>query len=64
MLNLDSNLIQKYTDGLKNQKLSVTIHDDLSVDQLIKFKENEDNFELEIAPKVIKIILINPLPLM
>ena len=44
LLNIDSNVIQKkYFDGLKNQKLSVTILDDLNVDQLIKFKENEDN---------------------
>ena len=41
--NLDINVIEKkYFDGLKNQKLSVTILDDLNVDQLIKFKENED----------------------
>ena len=44
LLNIDSNLIQKkYSDGLKNQKLLVTILDDLNVNQLIKFKENEDN---------------------
>ena len=42
LLNIDSNVIQKkYFDGLKNQKLSVTILDDLNVEQLIKFKENE-----------------------
>ena len=41
LLNIDKNLIQtKYFDGLKNQKLAVTIIDDLKVDQLIKFKEN------------------------
>ena len=39
LLNFDSNLIQKkYSDGLINQKLSVTILDDLNGDQLIKFK--------------------------
>ena len=56
LLNIDSNLIQKkYFDGLKNQKLSVTILDDLNVDQLIKFKENEDNlFSFEIATKLIR----------
>jgi len=44
LLNIDINVIQKkYSDGLKNQKLSVTILDDLNVDQLIKFKENENN---------------------
>ncbi len=56
LLNLDINLIQKkYIDGLKNQKLSVIILDDLNVDQLIKFKENEDNlFSFEIATKLIR----------
>ncbi|ABB49102.1 peptidoglycan glycosyltransferase [Prochlorococcus marinus str. MIT 9312] len=55
-LNIDKNLIQtKYFDGLKKQKLAVTIIDDLSVDQLIKFKENEDNlFSFEIATKLIR----------
>ena len=44
LLNIESSVIQKkYSDGLKNQKLSVTIFDDLNVDQLIKFKENEAN---------------------
>jgi len=42
LLNIDSNVIQnKYTDGLKNQNLSVTILDDFNVDQLIKFKETK-----------------------
>ncbi len=56
LLNVDSNIVQnKYFDGLKNQKLSVTIIDDLNVDQLIKFKENEDNFfSFEIATKLIR----------
>ena len=56
LLNIDNNLIQtKYFDGLKNQKLAVTIIDDLSVNQLIKFKENEDNlFSFEIATKLIR----------
>ena len=55
-LNIDKNLIQtKYFDGLKKQKLAVTIIDDLSVDQFIKFKENEDNlFSFEIATKLIR----------
>jgi len=51
LLNIDSNEIQKkYSDGLKNQKLSVIILDDLNVDQLIRFKENEGNlisFEID-----------------
>ena len=56
LLNIDSNLIQKkYFDGLKNQQLSVTILDDLNVNQLIKFKENEDNLlSFEIATKLIR----------
>ena len=56
LLNIDSNLIQKkYSDGLKNQKLSVIILDDLNVDQLIKFKENEGNLiSFEIATKLIR----------
>ena len=56
LLSIDSNVIQKkYLNGLKNQKLAVTIFDDLNVDQLIKFRENEDNlFSFEIARKLIR----------
>jgi len=56
LLNIDSNGIQKkYYDGLKNQKLSVIILDDLNVDQLIKFRENEGNLiSFEIATKLIR----------
>ena len=56
LLNLDSDVIQKkYFDGLKYEKLSVTILDDLNVEQLIKFKENEDNLlSFEIASKLIR----------
>ena len=56
LLNIDSNLMQKkFFDGLKNKKLSVTVLDDLNVDQLIKFKENEENlFSFEIATKLIR----------
>ena len=56
LLKVDSNLIQnKFFNGLKNQKLSVTILEDLNVDQLIKFKENEDNLlSFEIASKLIR----------
>jgi len=56
LLNLDRNEIQKkFFDGQKNQKLLVTILDDLNVDQLIKFKENEDSlFSFEIATKLIR----------
>ena len=56
LLSLDSKLIQtKYFEGLKNQQLSVTILDDLDQDQLIKFKENEDNLSsFEISTKLIR----------
>jgi len=56
LLNIDTNEIQKkYADGLKNQELSIIILDDLNVDQLIKFKENEGNLiSFEIATKLIR----------
>ena len=56
LFNIESNEIQKkYADGLKNQKLSIIILDDLNVDQLIKFMENEDNLiSFEIATKLIR----------
>ena len=56
LLNVDINIIQKkYLDGLKNKKLAVIIIDDLNEDQLIKFKENEDNLlSFEIATKLIR----------
>ncbi len=56
LLNIDSNVIQKkYFDSLKKQKLTVTIIDDLNEDQLVKFKENEDNLlSFEIATKLIR----------
>ena len=56
LLDLDINEIQKkFSDGLNNQKLSLSIVDDLSVDQLIKFKENEDNlYSFEIAMQLIR----------
>ncbi|MDC3019590.1 penicillin-binding protein 2 [Prochlorococcus sp. AH-736-E15] len=56
LLNVDMQLIQeKYIDGFRNQKLSLTIIDDLNADQLIKFKENEDNLSsFEIATKLIR----------
>jgi len=56
LLGIDSNVIQKkYIAGLKNQKLAVIIHNDLNVDQIIKFKENEDNlFSFEISTKLIR----------
>jgi len=56
LLNIDSHVIQKkYSDGLKNQKLSVIILDDLNVDQIIKFQENESTLiSFEIATKLIR----------
>ena len=56
LLGIDSNVIQKkYIAGLKNQQLAVTIQNDLNVDQIIKFKENEDNlFSFEISTKLIR----------
>ncbi len=56
LLKVDINVIQKkYLYGLRNKQLSVTILDDLNVDQLIKFKENEDNLSsFEIATKLIR----------
>ena len=56
LLNIDSVIIQKkYFEGLKNQKLSVTIIDDLDEEQLIKFQENADNLlSFEIATKLIR----------
>ena len=56
LLNIDSEIIQKkFFEGLKNQKLSVTIIDDLDDEQLIKFQENADNLlSFEIATKLIR----------
>ncbi|MDC3146990.1 penicillin-binding protein 2 [Prochlorococcus sp. AH-716-I09] len=56
LLNIDINEIQNiYFEGLKNQKLLVTIIDDLNIDQLIKFKENEESlFSFEIATKLVR----------
>ena len=34
----------KFNKGLKNKKYSINLVDNLSVEQIIKFKENEDNF--------------------
>ena len=56
MLNLDKHFIQKkFFNGVKNKKLSVNIINDLSVDKLIKFKENEDILSsFEIATRLIR----------
>ena len=43
----------KYFNGVKNQKYSINLVDNLSVEQIIKFKENEDKFlGIEILRKV------------
>ncbi len=43
----------KYFTGVKNQKYSINLVDNLSVEQIIKFKENEDKFlGIEILRKV------------
>ena len=56
LLDVDINDLQsEYSDALKKNKLSVTLIDDLNVDQVIKFKENETNFfGLEIATQLIR----------
>ena len=42
-----------YFDAVKNKKYSINLVDNLSVEQIIKFKENEDNFlGIEILRKV------------
>ncbi len=54
LLNLQiEKLDLKYFDAVKNQKYSINLVDNLSVEQIIKFKENEDNFlGIEILRKV------------
>ncbi len=48
-------LQKKYSDGLKNKRFSITLLDDLKVDQVIKFKENENILNgLEISTKTIR----------
>ena len=56
LLNISSDFLQKkYSEGLKNKKYSITLLDDLSVDQVIKFKENENFLNgLEISTKLIR----------
>ena len=56
LLDLDlDDLRKKYSQGLKKQKLSITLIDDLNVDQVIKFKENESTLlGYEIATKIIR----------
>ena len=56
LFNIDNAILQeKFLDGLKKQKLSITLLEDISVKQVIKFKENENNlFGFEIATKLIR----------
>ena len=54
LLSLDiEKLDLKYNNGLKNKKYSINLVNNLSVDQIIKFKENQENFfGIEILRKV------------
>ncbi len=54
LLNLDTEKLDlKYKNGLKNREYSITLVNNLTVDQIIKFKENEDKFfGIEILRKV------------
>jgi len=56
LLNTSSDLLQKkYSSGLRNTEFTVTLLDDLTVKQVIKFKENENTLNgLEIATKLIR----------
>ncbi len=56
LFNISSDSLQKkYSDGLKNKSFSITLLDDLKVDQVIKFKENENILNgLEISTKMIR----------
>ena len=54
LLSLDiEKLDLKYNNGLKNKKYSINLVNNLSVNQIIKFKENQENFfGIEILRKV------------
>jgi penicillin-binding protein 2 len=56
LFNISSvSLEKKYSEGLKNKKFSITLLDDLKVEQVIQFKENENNLNgLEISEKIIR----------
>ena len=48
-------LQEKYLKGLKERKYSITLLEDLKIDQVIKFQENENNLiGFEIATKLIR----------
>ena len=51
----DDDLQEKYFYGLNNNDLSITLLSDLTIDQVIKFKENERSFNgFEIATQLIR----------
>ena len=57
LLNLDvDDLDEKYNNyNIGNQNFSIKLSDSLSIEQLIRFKENERNFKgIEIAEKVVR----------
>ena len=56
LLQVNADTLQtRYDKGLKNQKYSIKLIDNLSIDDLIKFEENESFFSgIEISKKVIR----------
>ncbi len=56
LLNISSSSLQKkYSDGLKNKNFLITLLDNLTEDQVIKFKENENKLNgLEISSRMIR----------
>ncbi len=56
LLKISSDSLQKkYSDGLKNKSFSITLLDELSVEQIIKFNENKKFLNgLEISSKMIR----------
>ena len=56
LLQVNADTLQtRYDNGLKNQKYSIKLIDNLSIDDLIKFEENESFFSgIEISKKVIR----------
>ena len=60
LLNIASDSLQKkFSDGLQNKEFSITLLDDLKVEQVIKFKENEDTLNgIEILSKLIRMFIM------
>ena len=56
LLDIEVDFLQKkYSEGLKRQLFAITLLEKLSVDQVIKIKENESSlFGLEIATKLVR----------